>query len=236
MPSERQVCLRSGIVWEDGLSDRNMEFKSLEGREDLNGRLVSPSANRNLEPILDAFREFGLTTGRVLEFGSGTGQHAAHIVQAFPDLTWLASDPDETSRTSCQAWAEHLGVADRMKVEFVDASKPEDLDKGAFDIIFSANVIHIAPVEVMDGLLGSSAALLGPEGRLVLYGPFSRNGEHNSAGNIAFDQKLRSTNPLWGIRDIDLDIVPRMAGQGFALAAVQPMPANNRFLVFEREG
>ena len=217
------------------MSDRNIEFKFLEGRENLNGRLVSPSANRNLEPILDAFRQFGLTGGRVLEFGSGTGQHAAHIVQTFPGLTWLASDPDEISRTSCRAWAEHLGVSDRMKVEFIDASRPEALGEDEFDIIFSANVIHIAPIEVMDGLLGASGTLLGPDGRLTLYGPFGRNGEHNSDGNIAFDQKLRATNPAWGIRDIDLDIVPRMSGQGFRLADIHPMPANNRFLVFERE-
>ena len=43
-----------------------------------------------------------------------------------------------------------------------------------------------------------------------MYGPFTKDGEHNSEGNVAFDKSLRSQNSSWGIRDIrDLEAEPK---------------------------
>ena len=81
----------------------------------MTGRLFSPSSARNSGVICDAWREFGPAAGRVLEIGSGTGQHAVTILKACPDLHWTASDFDTTNHTSIRAWAAHEGVSDRME-------------------------------------------------------------------------------------------------------------------------
>jgi len=209
---------------------------ALEDRDNENGRLFSPSAGRNLEPIMQAFKDFDLTEGRVIEFGSGTGQHAAHLVQAHQGLDWLATDPDAQSRVSCGAWAAHYGLSDRMKVADVDLLKRDQRDAlSSADVVYASNVIHISPISVLEGLLKVCKSVLTAGGRLVLYGPFRRNGVHNSDGNANFDESLKARNPEWGVRDLEQEVVPRAANAGLVLRHVRDMPANNYFVVFEKE-
>lgn len=210
---------------------------ALEDRNEDNGRLFSPSAGRNLEPIMDAFTEFGLTSGRVLELGSGTGQHAAHLVDAHDGLVWVASDRDEASLQSCQAWSDHFGHGDRMTVRSIDllaGGLLEDVD--ALDVIYSSNVIHIAPIDVLNAMLELSKDKLREGGRFVFYGPFSREGQHNSDGNRNFDVSLKTRDPSWGVRDLEHDVVPRAKIVGLKLRHVRDMPANNYMVVFEKVG
>ncbi len=85
-----------------------------------------------------------------------------------------------------------------------------------------------------EGLLTQAAARLRPDGKLFLYGPFSRDGVHTAPSNEAFDRNLRSRDPAWGVRDIaDVELLART--NGLALAGVVPMPANNMILIFERK-
>jgi hypothetical protein len=99
--------------------------------------------------------------------------------------------------------------------------------------VFCANVIHIAPWAVAEGLLAGAARYLRPDGRLFLYGPFKRDGKHNSISNAVFDTSLRERDAEWGVRDIvDLQ---QLAGQaGLALVETIEMPANNLMLAFGR--
>ena len=46
----------------------------------------SPASERNREPILAVLREHFADRERVLEIGSGTGQHAVHFAAALPHL------------------------------------------------------------------------------------------------------------------------------------------------------
>ena len=68
-------------------------------------------------------------------------------------------------------------------------------------MIFSANVIHIAPWAVAEGLFAGANRHLRAGGQLRLYGPFRRDGAHNAPSNAAFDESLRRQNPEWGVRD-----------------------------------
>ncbi len=69
------------------------------------GRLCSPSFERNFAPIRDALRAYlDGRDGTVLEIGSGTGQHIAHWAGEFPDLTWVPSDIDPQHHASIAAW------------------------------------------------------------------------------------------------------------------------------------
>jgi hypothetical protein len=99
--------------------------------------------------------------------------------------------------------------------------------------MFSANVIHIAPWAVAEGLFAGAARHLTADGRLFLYGPFKRDGQHNAPSNAAFDESLRRQNPQWGVRDI-ADLKKLSAANGLRLAELTEMPSNNAILAFER--
>ena len=58
-------------------------------------RPYAPACDRNREPILTIIRDLLPATGRVLELGSGSGQHAAYFSAALPLLEWLPSDLPE---------------------------------------------------------------------------------------------------------------------------------------------
>ena len=99
--------------------------------------------------------------------------------------------------------------------------------------MFCANVIHIAPWRVAEGLFAGAGRYLRADGRLFLYGPFKRDGRHTAVSNAVFDSSLREGNAEWGVRDIE-DLQTLAGSVGLALIEVAEMPANNLILVFER--
>ena len=97
--------------------------------------------------------------------------------------------------------------------------------------VFCANVIHIAPWRVAEGLFAGAGRYLRTDGQLFLYGPFKRGGEHTAPSNAAFDSSLRDRNAEWGVRDIEA--LEKLASTaGLALIEIAEMPANNLMLVF----
>ena len=78
------------------------------------------------------------------------------------------------------------------------------------------------------------AAICGADGRLFLYGPFKRDGEHNAPSNAAFDASLRRQNPEWGVRDT-ADLRALAENNRLRFAGLTEMPANNAILAFERK-
>lgn len=99
--------------------------------------------------------------------------------------------------------------------------------------IFCANVIHIAPWVVAEGLFAGAGRYLRPDGKLFLYGPFKRDGKHTALSNAVFDTSLREGNPEWGVRDVgDVEALARAVG--LRLVDAVDMPANNLTLVFAR--
>jgi hypothetical protein len=99
--------------------------------------------------------------------------------------------------------------------------------------VFCANVIHIAPWRVAEGLFAGASRYLRSDGRLFLYGPFKRDGKHTAMSNAVFDTSLREQDADWGVRDI-ADLEKLAAGVGLALVEAVQMPANNMILVFGR--
>ena len=211
---------------------------ALEQRGDSDdGRLFSPSSARNSGVICDAWREFGPAAGKVLEIGSGTGQHAVTILKACPDLHWTASDFDTTNHPSIRAWAVHEGVSDRMEGPLSFDASLATREWGVDDdyaAIYCANVLHISPWAAGRGVILGAGELLGPGGRLVLYGPYKRHGEHTASSNAAFDESLRSRMSDWGVRDLDLDVLPVAEQSDLELVTVREMPANNLVVVFQK--
>ena len=81
--------------------------------------------------------------------------------------------------------------------------------------------------------MAGAAQLLAPGGFLFIYGPFMRDGRHNSEGNRQFDRTLRAQDPALGLRDVN-DVAACAAEHGLALEQVVEMPANNRSLIFRK--
>ena len=99
--------------------------------------------------------------------------------------------------------------------------------------MFCANVVHIAPWRVAEGLFAGAGRYLRADGLLFLYGPFKRGGKHTAISNAVFDSSLREGNPEWGVRDIEA-VEALAAAVGLALVGAIEMPSNNLTLVFGR--
>lgn len=203
------------------------------------GRLDAAAFHRNHAPILAVLvRLLAGRGGDVLEIGSGTGQHAVAFSRDLADVTWWPSDHLEGHLRSITAWREHAGLANLRPPARIDASqadwhlKSQGLPQ-TFTAMFCANVIHIAPWPVAQGIFVAAGRHLEARGRLLLYGPFRRDGVHNSPGNEAFDEGLRRENPEWGVRDT-AELAELAAKNGLRLAELIEMPANNALLVFSR--
>jgi SAM-dependent methyltransferase len=205
------------------------------------GRLDAAAFHRNHRPIRAVLQQFlAGKSGDVVEAGSGTGQHVVDFARHLPDVTWWPSDLNEQHLKSISAWRAHAGLANTRPPLRIDLSDPEwcvELHNGSGPenllAVFCANVVHIAPWRVAEGLFAGAGRYLRPEGRLFLYGPFKRGGKHTAPSNAAFDKSLRDQNPEWGVRDID-DLQQLAASAGLKLVESVEMPANNLTLVFER--
>jgi len=195
----------------------------------------SPSAARNIEPILAALRSRLPGSGRALEVASGTGQHIAAFADAFPGLDWTPSDPDPTARASIAAHVAEAGLANLhapLDLEVTDPAWPEAVEPPC-DVMVAVNLLHISPWQATLGLLAGAGRLLAPDGRLFIYGPFSRGGDYLSQSNVRFDASLRYRDPSWGVRDVD-DVTAAARAEGLDLSEVIAMPANNLMLVLSK--
>ena len=205
------------------------------------GRLDAAAFHRNHAPIWAVLQKFlAGKSGDVLEAGSGTGQHVVQYARHTPDITWWPSDLNEAHLRSIAAWRAHAGLANIKPALRIDLSDPawcpamhDGSGPGELLAVFCANVVHIAPWRVAEGLFAGAARYLRPDGRLFLYGPFKRDGKHTALSNAVFDTSLRERDAEWGVRDIG-DIRSLADGVGLALVETVEMPANNLILVFAR--
>jgi hypothetical protein len=205
------------------------------------GRLDAPAFHRNHQAIRAVLERFlAGKSGDVVEAGSGTGQHVVDFARRMPDITWWPSDLNEQHLKSITAWRAHAGLANIRPPLRIDLSDPAwcpQMHDGSGPkkllAVFCANVIHIAPWRVAEGLFAGAGHYLPADGRLFLYGPFKRGGKHTAISNAVFDTSLRERDPGWGVRDIE-DLEKLAEDAGLALIEIAEMPANNLTLVFAR--
>ena len=221
------------------------EYVMKSGRDgravESDGRLDAPAFHRNHQAIRAVLLPYlAGKSGDVVEAGSGTGQHVVDFARHFPDIIWWPSDLSEHHLKSIAAWRAHAGLENIRPPLRIDLSDPDwcpQMHDGSGPAkllaVFCANVIHIAPWRVAEGLFAGAARYLRADGRLFLYGPFKRDGKHTALSNAVFDTSLRARNPEWGVRDIG-DLEELAASVGLMLVETAEMPANNLMLVFER--
>ena len=197
-----------------------------------NGLSDAPATGRNREPILAVLREVFADRTRVLEIGSGTGQHAVHFAAAMPWLQWQTSDLPER-HAAIRAWIAEAKLPNVLPPVALDVEHSEHWPAEAYDAVFSANTLHIMGWPQVQALFANLPRVLTPQAGLVIYGPFNIGGEFTSPSNQAFDAQLRAADPQRGIRD--REAVQALAeAAGLEFVADIPMPANNRCLVWRR--
>ena len=205
------------------------------------GRLDAAAFHRNHQPIWAVLQKF-LTgkSGDVVELGSGTGQHVVHFAKHTPGIIWWPSDLNERHLKSIEAWRAHAALPNirpPLRIDLTDPAWCAAMQDGSGPAellaVFCANVIHIAPWRVAEGLFAGAGRYLRSDGRLFLYGPFKLEGKHTAMSNAVFDTSLREQDAEWGVRDI-ADVEKLGLREGLALVETVPMPANNLILVFAR--
>jgi SAM-dependent methyltransferase len=182
----------------------------------------SEACERNRFPILEVLKRVFGDRKRVLEIGSGTGQHAAYFAPELPHLVWQASDVAE-NLPGIRQW-----VTDPPPLELdVEAQWP----RVEADAAYSANTAHIMSWPQVGKMFAGVAHLLPEEGVFALYGPFNYSGMHTSDSNARFDAMLRARDPASGLRDFEA-IAALANANGMTVEHDYAMPANNRLLVF----
>jgi len=203
---------------------------------DNDGRLFYPSASRNQDAISDAIANKFPHNANILEIGSGSGEHAIHFTGLRPDLNWQPSDPSPEARISISAWAafhHRQNINPPLEIDTTIKNWTNQISK-TIDAVLSINMIHIAPFAACRGLFHGANQLLNTSKCLILYGPFSSNGQHTSSSNANFNDSLKSKNKDWGVRDIESDLTPLALEYTFTLTEQISMPTNNQVLVFEK--
>ncbi len=197
----------------------------------MSAKPYAESCDQNKAPILAVLRRLFAQSERVLEIGSGTGQHAVHFAAAMPHLVWQTSDRAE-NHAGIRAWLDEAGLSNTRYPLDLDVRGP--WPDPAYDAIFSANTVHIMGWSEVEWLFQGIGNVLETGGCFALYGPFNYNGEYTSESNRRFDSWLKQRDPLSGIRDFnDLDRLAESQGLGFEEDI--EMPVNNRILVWRRE-
>ncbi|WP_293370454.1 DUF938 domain-containing protein [Nevskia sp.] len=190
----------------------------------------SPACERNREPILELLRGHFADRRRVLEIGSGTGQHAVHVAAALPHLVWQCADR-APYLPGIRLWLDEAALPNTPPPLTLDVNGAWPTAR--FDAVFSANTLHIMSAAEVGTLFARLPEVLEDDAMLAIYGPFRYGGAHTSASNASFDASLRANDPASGIRDFET-VNALAAGIGLRLIEDRTMPANNRGLVWRR--
>jgi SAM-dependent methyltransferase len=184
----------------------------------------SAACERNKAPILQVLLPLYAAARRVLEVGSGTGQHAVHFAAAMPHLQWQCTELP-AQLPGLRAWLDEAALPNLPPPLALHAGAPAP--DGPCDAVFTANTLHIMGWPEVQRLVSSLPSLLADGGLFTAYGPFNIGGRFTSEGNARFDAELRQADPRRGIRDLQaVDALARAAG--LQLLHDTPMPANNR--------
>lgn len=190
-------------------------------------------AARNAAPILEILKHEFHGCTRVLEIGSGTGQHAVAFATTLDHLHWQTSDLDE-NHAGINAWltaSELENVAAPLSMDVRIA----DVDADAYDAVYSSNTAHIMGIDAVQSMFTLVGKTLRADGTFCLYGPFRTDGEFNTQSNADFDTDLRGRDAEMGIRDIET-LDEFAAANGLQRQRLYAVPSNNYVAVWRKTG
>ncbi len=192
----------------------------------------SETCEENKGPILAVLQDVILPSDRrLLEIGAGTGQHAVSFAPFFPFMEWHPTDlavqiPGMGQRFK-EARIPSIQVPRKLDI------KKDDFPKVKFDVVFSADTLHVMHWKDCKAFMKLLGHRLREGSRAVFYGPFKYGGGFSSPTTEEFDLSLKAVDPLSGIRNFE-DVNSNMLKNGFELVCDYEMPAFNRTLVYRR--
>ncbi len=194
----------------------------------------SESCERNKKAILPVLQDYFADVTRVLEIGSGSGQHALYFSQQLPHLCWQPSDQPKL----LPALQQNLAASRLPESKAANLALPLALDVLQMpwpdvqpDGVFTANTLHIMPTSGVEAFFAGLSQQLRKPGYVCIYGPFNYQGQFTSDSNARFDRWLKDRDPRSGIRDFEW-ICQLAETAELKLVDDVAMPANNRVLVF----
>ncbi|GAW94861.1 MULTISPECIES: DUF938 domain-containing protein [Colwellia] len=196
----------------------------------------SQACENNKQPILRVLQSAFTNTKRVLEIGSGTGQHGVFFAEHLPQLCWQPSDL-LVNHAAINYRRQSSGLTNLLAPVVLDLHQPwqavveKSSLQGRIDGIFTANTLHIVSNSLVNKFFTGVKQSLVKGGTLCIYGPFNHQGKFTSQSNANFDLWLKHRDEESAIRDFE-DIAALAHNAGLALLSDNPMPANNRLLVF----
>jgi cyclopropane fatty-acyl-phospholipid synthase-like methyltransferase len=192
----------------------------------------APSCDRNQGPILEVLQKHFRDRQKVLEIGSGTGQHAVHFAAGMPWLMWQPSDRLD-ALPGIRMWLDEAALPNVFQPLELDV-RGQWPSSGPFDAVFTANTLHIMSWSEVEILFRALDGAMAQDAMLAVYGPFNYGGKFTSESNAAFNEWLKQQySEASGIRDFEA-VDALASGIGLKLVADHAMPANNRTLVWKR--
>lgn len=191
----------------------------------------SPACEKNQTYILEALKPLLEFKKNLLEVGSGTGQHAVFMAPKLSHLTWTLSDLQER-HSDIKEWL-HSHPSANLKGPVDYAAGATDFPIGEYDVVFTANTLHIMSWETVLKFFSDLGDNLNPGALFVVYGAFKYDGEFTSESNKEFDLWLKDADPKRGVRDFEL-ISSELRKQKFEFLKDQNMPSNNQLLLFKK--
>lgn len=189
----------------------------------------SQSCENNKTIILEHLSQYFAESSKVLEIGSGTGQHAVYFAPNLAHLEWHCADQREY-HDGINAWISEFpspNLRRPIELSFPNVEWPPI----PFDGIFSANTAHIMQMLEVKSMMQTVQNRLPSFGVFCQYGPFKINNKFNSQSNVEFHEKLISIG-CGGYRDISelQNWAPLLT-----LEEIKQMPANNLLLIWRKK-
>jgi len=196
----------------------------------------APAAERNKLPILQVLQQHLPGIGKLLEIGSGTGQHVLCFASTMSNWVWQPSEQRQ-HLPALQMRLQQAASSNVLSAIELDVAVASHWPlRERYDAVFAANVAHIMSWPQVQCMFAGIQRCLQADGKFLLYGPFHRDGKPTATGNAAFDAQLRSAeNPHGSHQGVRDDRAVIQLGIEHALQLVEDvaMPANNRILIFQ---
>lgn len=189
----------------------------------------SEACERNKAVILQQLQTLLSGHKRVLEVGSGSGQHACFFAPQLGHLRWQPTEMEQMLPV-LQANLQQYGNDNIAPAIALDMMQSQSFES-RFDALYTANTLHIMPWQAVEAGFAQMPGWLQPGALLVVYGPVKYNGKFTTASNARFDLWLKQRDPRSGVRDFEA--LDRLAAEaGFEFVEDISMPANNQLLLW----
>ena len=101
------------------------------------------------------------------------------------------------------------------------------------NFILIINLLHLISLKDTKVLLNEIFSALAPNGFLIIYGPFMRNGKLTSKGDINFHTSIRKRKNTLGYKN-DVNLLELFFKIGFQHEQTVEMPANNLAFIIKK--